>query len=139
MSKKTEAIYKAITNLERLNEKLAKNIAEPDCRELEDINYEQARQLKELKFWIESLYLYTGKSTSNAKRKASKENGKKGGRPPKIITQMKNRVKELEVVIHDLEHKLRLSDDNEMIQQYENELALARNELEEVMKKVGER
>ncbi len=133
MSKKTDAIYKAIANLEELNERLAMTIKDPDCKELEDINYAQSQQLKELKFWIESLYSYNGKSTSNAKRKASKENGKKGGRPPKIITQMKTRAKELEIVIQELEHHLRLSDENEMIQQYQNELTSARNELTEVM------
>lgn len=133
MSKKTDAIYNAIANLEELNNRLARIIKEPDCRELEDINFEQSQQLKELKFWIESLYSYNGKSTSNAKRKASKENGKKGGRPPKIITQMKTRAKELELAIQELEHHLRLSDENEMIQQYQNELTSARNELTEVM------
>ncbi len=133
MSKKTDAIYKAISNLEELNERLARSIKEPDCKELEDINYQQSQQIKELKFWFDSLYSYNGKSTSNAKRNASKENGKKGGRPPKIITQMKKRAKELELAIQELEHHLRLSDENEMIQQYQTELDVARNELNEVM------
>ncbi len=133
MSKKTDAIYKAISALEELNVKIADVNKELDSRELEDIHYEQAQQLKELKFWVESLYSYNGKSTSNAKRNASKENGKKGGRPPKIISQARIRAKELELVIQELEHHIRLSDENDKIRQYQDELDTARNELNEVM------
>jgi len=105
MSKKTDAIYKAISNLEELNEKFADINKSLDNRDLENIQYEQFQQLKELKFWVESLYSFNGKSTSNAKRNASKENGKKGGRPPKIISQMRIKAKELELVIQELEQR----------------------------------
>lgn len=134
MSKKTDAIYKAISNLEELNEKFADINKSLDNRDLENIQYEQFQQLKELKFWVESLYSFNGKSTSNAKRNASKENGKKGGRPPKIISQMRIKAKELELVIQELEHHIRLSDENNEIRQYQSDLDTARNELEEVMK-----
>jgi len=134
MSKKTESIYKAISSLEELNEKFADINKSLDNRDLENIQYEQSQQLKELKFWIESLYSFNGKSTSNAKRNSSKENGKKGGRPPKIISQMRIKAKELELVIQELEHHIRLSDENNEIRQYQNDLDTARNELEEVMK-----
>lgn len=134
MSKKTDAIYKAISNLEELNEKFADINKSLDNRDLENIQYEQFQQLKELKFWVESLYSFNGKSTSNAKRNASKENGKKGGRPPKIISQMRIKAKELELVIQELEHHIRLSDENNEIRQYQSDLDTARNELNEVMK-----
>ena len=98
MSKKTEQIYKAISTLEDLQSQISiinqlaksKNgseISESEREEqnhhLENIEFEMGQAVKSLRFWIGSLYSYNGKSTSRAKVAASKENGKKGGRPPK--------------------------------------------------------
>ena len=63
---------------------------------LGEIEFEMGQAIKSLRFWIGSLYMYNGKSTSKAKRTASQENGKKGGRPPKEITLARRRKAELE-------------------------------------------
>ena len=112
MSKKTENIFKTIENLQKLQNDLAEFNKTADARELSDIEFNMGQDLKKLKLLIESLYSYNGKSTSYAKRQASKENGKKGGRPPKEITQGKKRLAELEELIPDQQHKLDFSDDS---------------------------
>lgn len=106
MSRKTDNIYKALDNISLLEQKLAEFNKTAMQRELDDIGFELRQQLKELKFWIDSLYLYNGKSTSNAKKNASRENGKKGGRPPKKVTEMKRRREEIEnILLPDLNHR----------------------------------
>ena len=61
------------------------------------------------------LYSYNGKSTSRAKVQASKENGKKGGRPPKEITNLKERKTELEEsVLPDLRREKSVTTDLEL-------------------------
>lgn len=139
MSKKTEQIYKAIDSLEDLQNQISiinqfskaneNQNREETSRHLENIEFEMAQQLKSLRFWIGSLYSYNGKSTSKAKKAASQENGKKGGRPPKEITQMKKRLKELrDETIPDLKRELLVTTDfeveeklNSQITEYENE------------------
>ena len=94
--------------------------------------------VKSLRFWIGSLYSYNGKSTSRAKVAASKENGKKGGRPPKEITNLKKRKTELEEsVLPDLRREKSVTTDleleeklNSQISEYENELAEINERLE---------
>ncbi len=153
MSKKTEQIYKAISSLEDLQNQISiinqlaksKNgseISESEraeaARHLENIEFEMAQALKSLRFWIGSLYSYNGKSTSRAKVQASKENGKKGGRPPKEITMLKKRKVELEEsVLPDLRREKSVTTDLELeeklnlqISDYENELASIDERLE---------
>lgn len=108
MSRKTENIYKAIEAIEDLQFQLgvivkmagngegAEEAEEKRIHHLSNIEFELQQQIKALRFWIGSLYSYNGKSTSRAKQAASKENGKKGGRPPKEITAAKRRIQELE-------------------------------------------
>lgn len=110
MSRKTESIYSSIGRLEDLRQEISvvARLAEADdesvdesgrrerIRHLEDIEFKMGQELKSLKFLISSLYLYNGKSTSRAKKEASKENGKKGGRPPKEITDARRRAGALE-------------------------------------------
>ena len=56
--------------------------------------------------------MYNGKSTSKAKKNSSRENGKKGGRPPKEISQLRKRREEIQnEIIPDLENKKSLSMD----------------------------
>lgn len=110
MSKKTDAIYTAISRLEELNSKLPEISKDFLGDDIEEIAFEIGRELKNLRFWIDSLYSYNGKSTSRAKKIASKENGKKGGRPPKIITDARRRIFVLEnQEIPELESKVRIS------------------------------
>lgn len=153
MSKKTEQIYKAISSLEDLQNQIAiinqlekskkgTEISEAERIEknhhLENIEFEMGQALKSLRFWIGSLYSYNGKSTSKAKVTASQENGKKGGRPPKEITDFKKRKIELEEnvlpelrreksVITELERESQLEKE---ISDYENELRLIEEKLE---------
>jgi hypothetical protein len=153
MSKKTEQIYKAISSLEDLqnqigiiiqlgNSKKNTEISEVEWIEnnhhLENIEFEMGQAIKSLRFWIGSLYSYNGKSTSKAKVAASQENGRKGGRPPKEITNLKKRKIELEEnilpllrreksVTTELEHETQLEKE---ISNYENELILIEEKLE---------
>lgn len=147
MSKKTEQIYKAISDLEDLQNQIsiinqlakAKNLETEESHHLENIEYEMGQAVKSLKFWIGSLYSYNGKSTSNAKKTASRENGKKGGRPPKEITALKKRRTELELtLLPQLRREKVLTTDFELeenlsaqITNYENELADIENRLAE--------
>ncbi len=153
MSKKTEQIYKAISTLEDLQSQISiinqlaksKNgseISESEREEqnhhLENIEFEMGQAVKSLRLWIVSLYSYNGKSTSRAKVAASKENGKKGGRPPKEITNLKKRKMELEEsVLPDLRREKSVTTDLELeeklnlqISEYENELAEINERLE---------
>ena len=143
MSKKTEAIYSSLDRLDQLlsalkeSNSLGSDGQEPDLKKLDDLSFEMGIQLKELRFWIDSLYSYNGKSTSRAKKSASKENGKKGGRPPKEITLAKRRVLELEnQVIPDLESKIRLAVSSEDEDAFSAQLKKAEEELFECKKKI---
>lgn len=146
MSKKTEQIYKTISILEDLQNQIsimnqlakAKGQAGEENHHLENIEFEMAQAIKSLRFWIGSLYSYNGKSTSRAKVAASQENGKKGGRPPKKITELKKRREELEdkmlpelrrekSVTTDLERESQLEEE---ISEYENELFIIEEKLE---------
>lgn len=112
MSRKTEAIHKSLDELNELQEELVTLAEDLRNRQLEDISFKMSMQLKSLSFWIDSLYAQNGQSKSRLKTQASRENGKKGGRPPKEITQAKVRITELEeVVIPELQSRKRLADE----------------------------
>lgn len=112
MSRKTEAIHKSLDELNELQEELVTLAEDLRNRQLEDISFKMSMQLKGLSFWIDSLYAQNGQSRSRSKTEASRENGKKGGRPPKEITQAKSRITELEeVVIPELQSRKRLADE----------------------------
>ena len=129
MSKKTQNIYKAIENLENLKNRLSACASEDSVKEIEEIEFQMGQELKNLKFWIDSLYSYNGKSTSLAKKAASKENGKKGGRPPKAVTEAKRKIVTLEVQIPEIEHRLDITDSVEERKVLEEELQQKKNEL----------
>lgn len=135
MSKKTQAIYNLIDNLSELNLQLQKITQSfSSHRELEDISFKMEQDLKTLRFWFDSIYAYNGKSTSIAKKNSSRENGKKGGRPPKRITLLKRRKTELsDIIIPELEHKIKLSDDNGTLEILKSELKKAQTELNEIL------
>ena len=154
MSKKTENIYKSIENISQLSKRISdfnkilleKGFAEQQTkdseingRELENICFELNQEVKNLNFWFSSLYSYNGKSTSYAKKSASRENGKKGGRPPKEISLLKKRIAELtEVVVPDLQHKIKFTNDAEEEASLREELRQAQKELRQAKKKQSE-
>lgn len=138
MSKKTDNIYKAISNLEGLQKQLEEISKNYEERQLDNIQFEMNQNLKNLKFWVESLYKYNGKSTSHAKQNSSRENGKKGGRPPKEITLTRKRILELENdLIPQVEHQLKMGDENLSENQLQNQLELYQSELEESRLKIS--
>lgn len=146
MSKKTEQIYKAISVLEDLQNQISimnqlsrsKGEESEQSHHLGEIEFEMGQAIKSLRFWIGSLYLYNGKSTSKAKQNASQENGKKGGRPPKEITAARRRRAELEeTLIPDLRRERSITTDLEKesaldreIEDCEKELVLIEEKLE---------
>ena len=138
MSKKTDNVYGAIENISQLTKKLEEynqllSAQGNASRELEDIYFGLNQEIKNLTFWFSSLYSYNGKSTSYAKKSASRENGKKGGRPPKEVTQRKKRIAELtELVIPDLQHKIKFTNDAEEEARLKKELRRAKTELKRV-------
>lgn len=139
MSKKTSAIYASLDKLDLLNKKIHE-MAEDFCdKNIEDIDFEMKQEIKNLRFWIESLYSYNGKSTSRAKKIASAENGKKGGRPPKQITLARKRIFELEnVEIPETESKFRLALTQEEEDEASKMLKKLENELESCKKILSE-
>ena len=147
MSKKTIAIYNGLDKLDCLQTKLEafgntvfftndENDADK-YKELSNIAFELKQETNTLRFWIDSLYKYNGKSTSISKRNASANNGKKGGRPPKEISQMKKRIIELEnEIIPDLDHKIVMADSNEELENLKNDREKANDELFACHKKI---
>ena len=146
MSKKTDNIYKSIENISQFSQRISefnkslaeKGITELDMpnRELENLCFGLNQEVKNLTFWFSSLYSYNGKSTSYAKRSASRENGKKGGRPPKEVTLRKRRIAELtENVIPNLQHRIKFTDDVDEEHRLQNELKLVEKELKELQEK----
>ena len=134
MSKKTQNIYAAIENLNNLQKQLADYNATIGDRKLDDIEFGLSQELKNLKFWIDSLYSYNGKSKSLAKKAASKENGRKGGRPPKAVTEAKKRIFALEMEISDLEHSLKMSDFVDERQNLEEQIISKKQEISDLEK-----
>lgn len=132
MSRKTENIYQSLDKLKELEERLSDLNKTIKSRELDDLDFELSQEIKNLRFWIDSLYLYNGKSTSNAKKTASRENGKKGGRPPKQITQMKRRRLEIEELIPELEHKIKFAENLEEEKNLKNQIEELKKENQEI-------
>ena len=152
MSKKTEQIYKAISTLEDLQNQISiinqlakskngseisESEREEQNRHLENIEFEMGQAVKSLRFWIGSLYSYNGKSTSRAKVAASKENGKKGGRPPKEITNLKKRKTELEEnLLPELKREKSVTTDLELEEKLNSQISEYEKELETINEKL---
>lgn len=143
MSKKTQQIYKSIENLSKMQQKideLAKNLNNENMQTevlyhtLDEISFQMQQNLKNLDFWFKSLYSYNGKSTSTAKKQASKENGKKGGRPPKEIAQAKQQIVSVENRLFQIEENLKMNDDIKEISQLQNEQKILENSKIEYLK-----
>lgn len=143
MSFKTEEIKKSLAELKILQEKLEKFARNNPSKEIDDIQFGIKTNVRNLETWTEMLYKYNGKSKSNRKIKASRENGKKGGRPPKNISLARKRILELEnTILPELQDNLEncFSEENaEKIAaektSYEIELAELKNKLDEYQRK----
>ena len=79
MSKKTTQIYTSIDNLFEIQQKLAEiksslqmtkitTDSEKYFHEMDELIFHMEQNLKNLKFWVTSLYEQNGKSTSAAKK-----------------------------------------------------------------------
>lgn len=142
MSLKTEEIKKSLAELKILQEKLVKFAENNPSKEIDDIQFGISMNLRNLETWIDMLYKYNGKSKSNRKVKASRENGKKGGRPPKNISVLKKRIFELEnTILPEIQDKIGScfteSETTSIAAEktsYEIELAELKNKLEEYQK-----
>lgn len=132
MSKKTIQIYTSLENLFEIQQKfleIKSNLqmekitteSENSLREMDELTFNMEQNLKNLKFWVTSLYEQNGKSKSAAKKIASQQNGKKGGRPPKKITQAKQTLSKIEIRLADIDHNLKMNDNIEEIEQLQNE------------------
>ncbi len=137
MSNKTENINRLLSHLKELQTQLEAYNKENPVREIEDIQFQMGQDLKSLSFLFESLYSYNGRSTSHAKKMSSRENGKKGGRPPKQITEARKRINVLETqVIPQLEHDRKMTNDFEEEQKYSEELVQYQIELKELQERL---
>lgn len=137
MSKKTTQIHTSIKKLFEIQQKFVQikstlqtvggqkiednSEFEKNLHEMDELAFDMEQNLKNLKFWVTSLYEQNGKSTSAAKKIASKQNGKKGGRPPKRITHAKQMLAQIENQLSDIEHNLKMNDNIEEIEQLQKE------------------
>ena len=135
MSRKTEEIKKSILRLEDIQQSLAAC----DGKTPENLNLIADRmksELENLRLWIEMLYKYNGTSKSRAKIAASRENGKKGGRPPKFVTELKKQKAELELLLENL-HSQEIISSIEEGQKIDEERRVAEGKLSEVEEKLS--
>ena len=140
MSKKTQeirSIFQELGSLQKRIENLksqAPELEEKNSREIDEISFNLAQNLTKLEFWFNSLYAYNGKSKSVAKKLSSRQNGKKGGRPPKKITLLRQRKIELEEkILPSLEHELKFTDSSLRLEQLPEEIKNASLELQKII------
>ena len=135
MSRKTDEIKKSIGRLEEIQQKFCENVSPEGEGTL--LCEQMKSEIQNLKLWISMLYKYNGTSKSNAKVAASRENGKKGGRPPKFVTDLKKQKNELEALLSDL-HTQQISASIEDEENLNSQAEKANQELETVNKKLSE-
>jgi len=143
MSKKTQEIRSIFQELGSLQKKIenlksqAPELEERTSREIDEISFNFAQNLTKLEFWFNSLYAYNGKSKSVAKKLSSRQNGSKGGRPPKKITLLRQRKTELEEkILPSLEHELKFTDSSLRLEQLPEEIKNARQELQKIIQEL---
>lgn len=137
MSRKTEIIKKSLAELEQIQNHLLQYSKDHPDKELDDIQFEFATQLKTVTSWYNMLYENNGKSTSRVKVAASRENGKKGGRPPKALAAMKKRKAQLEELIPELVKKISYARYYEEETKFAADKTLAEIELKELEEKIA--
>lgn len=135
MSRKTEEIKKSILRLEEIQQTLAACDGQAP-ENLSLIADRMKSELENLRLWIEMLYKYNGTSKSRAKVAASRENGKKGGRPPKFVTELKKQKAELELLLENL-HSQEIISSIEDGQKIDEERRAAEGKLSEVEEKLS--
>lgn len=143
MSKKTQeirSIFQELGSLQKRIENLksqAPELEEKNSREIDEISFNLAQNLTKLEFWFNSLYAYNGKSKSVAKKLSSRQNGKKGGRPQKKITLLRQRKIELEEkILPSLEHELKFTDSSLRLKQLPEEIKNASLELQKIIQEL---
>lgn len=143
MSKKTQEIRSTFQELGSLQKRIenlksqAPELEEKNSREIDEISFNLAQNLTKLEFWFNSLYAYNGKSKSVAKKLSSRQNGKKGGRPPKKITLLRQRKTELEEkILPSLEHELKFTDSSLRLEQLPEEIKNAGLELQKIIQEL---
>lgn len=143
MSKKTQeirSIFQELGSLQKRIENLKSQVPEleeKNSREIDEISFNLAQNLTKLEFWFNSLYAYNGKSKSVAKKLSSRQNGKKGGRPPKKITLLRQRKTELEEkILPSLEHELKFTDSSLRLEQLPEEIKNASLELQKIIQEL---
>lgn len=143
MSKKTQEIRSIFQELDSLQKRIenlksqAPELEEKNSREIDEISFNLAQNLTKLEFWFNSLYAYNGKSKSVAKKLSSRQNGKKGGRPPKKITLLRQRKTELEEkILPSLEHELKFTDSSLRLEQLPEEIKNAGLELQKIIQEL---
>ena len=143
MSKKTQeirSIFQELGSLQKRIENLksqAPELEEKNSREIDEISFNLAQNLTKLEFWFNSLYAYNGKSKRVAKKLSSRQNGKKGGRPPKKITLLRQRKTELEEkILPSLEHELKFTDSSLRLEQLPEEIKNASLELQKIIQEL---
>lgn len=134
MSRKTEQIKMSISRLEEIQAELYQN-AEGEkqislCEQMKS-------EIENLRLWISMLYKYNGTSKSNAKIAASRENGKKGGRPPKFVSELKKQKIELEALLSDL-HQKQITADFDEEEKINAQTQSAKAELESIEEKLSQ-
>lgn len=135
MSRKTEEIKKSILRLEEIQQTLAGC----DGQTPENLNHiadKMKSELENLKLWIGMLYKYNGTSKSRAKVAASRENGKKGGRPPKFVSELKKQKVELELLLENL-HSQEILSSIEEGQRIDEERRAAEGKLSQLEEKLS--
>jgi hypothetical protein len=135
MSRKTDEIKKSIARLEEIQQKLYESSGSEGEGAL--LCEQMKSELQNLKLWIDMLYKYNGTSKSNAKVAASRENGKKGGRPPKFVSDLKKQKTELEALLSDL-HTRQISASFEDEENLNQQAEKANLELDAVNQKLWE-
>ena len=143
MSKKTQeirSIFQELGSLQKRIENLksqAPELEEKNSREIDEISFNLAQNLTKLEFWFNSLYAYNGKSKSVANKLSSRQNGKKGDRPPKKITLLRQRKTELEEkILPSLEHELKFTDSSLRLEQLPEEIKNASLELQKIIQEL---
>ena len=143
MSKTTQeirSIFQELGSLQKRIENLksqAPELEEKNSREIDEISFNLAQNLTKLEFWFNSLYAYNGKSKSVAKKLSSRQNGKKGGRPPKKITLLRQRKTELEEkILPSLAHELKFTDSSLRLEQLPEEIKNASLELQKIIQEL---
>ena len=134
MSRKTEQIKMSISRLEEIQAELYQN-AEGEKQIL--LCEQMKSEIENLRLWISMLYKYNGTSKSNAKIAASRENGKKGGRPPKFVSELKKQKIELEALLSDL-HQKQITADFDEEEKINAQAQNAKAELESIEEKLSQ-